>query len=381
MLLGVVGYQIAKARIRRDFPPAAIQSMEKFLYEPVEIPQEWLVVEPYPEDLLALAERVPDESKAYWGEMDDVFELPSPCPPEEEITEEQWLELKAGLEENAGFIDLMTELARHPAYEMGVFDKEKTMSWISPLRTASHAFVVKGSWLAHNGLEREAFQASLDCMRLGQHGDVAPLVNAMIGIAIQNCAVETLSDLASNCNDPSLLRETLEEMSAIHKRIDENYPWEQIGLAENVALFLSFGQNIDLSSGHPGTYYWEQFLRLHRSRKIHRRLLSIQPFRKLAVEYYCLIATPNFSKALEDRLKLKAKFDLSRLFIASRTIELETGKPFGGNADDFADIFAEPLADPYSNQPYVWDASEAEFFCERTTNDGKREKITLRGPS
>ncbi len=67
--------------------------------------------------------------------------------------------------------------------------------------------------------------------------------------------------------------------------------------------------------------------------------------------------------------KARSDFDLARLALAARIVELETGTRPTEQASLIPRFFQEPLVDPLTQKPYVWDGTSGTFSCPRNGQD------------
>lgn len=205
----------------------------------------------------------------------------------------------------------------------------------------------------------------MTALRLIHRHPASSLITHLIAIGCEGIAVECVGSLTTRCDDPAILRATLEEMNRLDPLVNlDNL--DQAVLIDHIAALRECkrqGYPVDLSSGKPGAYYFRQHLQLAQSIGGASAGGKLPGFaRGMAEKVLYKIAAPNMEEAHTRERAAKAKFDLTRLLLARRIEQLESGTAPQEATQLVPECLPEPLRDPFSDIAYVWDASRELFY-------------------
>jgi len=361
--------------VEADMTPEEIAQMERFFNEPVEIPKAWQEVEPYPDELTEAAINLQNRWEPM-GEFPQWFDSSSgplyKLRQGQALTSEEWDEMGQMVEYYEDFLPAVTKFVNLPGYELQAFsgkDAADKLFIVVPnfllIQRVTKLFCLQAYSLAHEGQWEPAFEAALTALRLTQRHPASSLITHLIAIGCEGIAVECVGSLATRCDDPAILRATLEEMNRLDPLINLNN-LDQAVLIDHIAALRECkrqGYPVDLSSGKPGAYYFRQHLQLAQrvgGASPGGNLPGFAPGMVEKVLYK--IAAPNMEEAHARERAAKAKFDLARILSARRIEQLESGTAPQDASQRVSEYFPEPLRDPFSDVAYVWDASRELFY-------------------
>jgi hypothetical protein len=375
VLLYCVGLFVARSYVRRDMTDEEIAAMERYFDEPVEIPEAWREVEPFPRAVIEAGDRLRNdwsflaeaENWERWGTQVDKLQTGRP------MEDEDWTVVEQVVTEHEGVRKAIAELLSATGYELQAFPGSSPDADIpnfllatllaKEMALATHLEAERGHW-------DQAFEPSVVTFRMTRRHAASHLITHLIALACQRITSHCIARVAPVCDDPQALRYLLEEMNRLDPQINldllENGHLVQI--VGQLRGFVREGQQVDFVSKKPLRYFDWQVIecygrRLEEPVPPARKMLSLLPgASRIWEELIYKLYTPNVPEARVRELATKAEYDLARLTVAARIHQLETGKAFESVDDLASRYFAEPLTDPFSDDAYRWDSQEHCFY-------------------
>jgi len=365
-----VGFYAVLAYTRRGMSAEEIAAMDRYFHKPVEIPEQWREVEPFPDELVEAGRRFMDdwgsaaESASY--EKLDAFFWPlfrgKAHPPEE------WEELEAFLADYRGYRSDLTALVSRDDYEMDAFPGDYGPNLLM-IHIAAEHLCLESYFLAHRGEWNEAFEPCVTVYRMCRRHPASLVVSHLMAFACETLASTCIARIAPQCPDQGVLRSLLQRMNDLDPEINLDVldRSQMIFVVGELRRQAREGVSVDLDSRKPlyrfemaiGGHTLEQHdIELDEMLGMYRYL----PGAKLILRenlYRLSITGPREGRTEE--LSAKARYDLARLTVASRIHELETG-PRASSVEELSDFFPEPLLDPFTGEPYRCDREDGVFY-------------------
>ncbi len=373
--------------VEKDMTPEEIAQMERFFNEPVEIPKAWQEVEPYPDELIEAAMDLhnrwepmgefPEWFDSWNGPMDKLQRGHA-------LTPEEWEEIKHVVEFYEDFLPVVAKFVDSPGYQLQSFPKRAPTEGFDDLHLPDFLMVqrivkvlcLQAYHQAHQGEWESAFESSLSALRLIQRHPASYLITHLIALACEGIALECLSSLAAQCDNPAILLATLQKVNRLDPLINlDNL--DQAVLIDQISFLREYkrqGHDVDLSSGKPAGYFFRQHLQITQS------IGGATPGAQLPDAAFGMvekilykIAAPNALEAHTRERAAKAKFDLARLLLARRIEQLESGTAPQDTSQLVPEYLPVDPRDPFSDTAYLWDASGELFYSigpnERNENN------------
>ena len=151
------------------------------------------------------------------------------------IGEGDYAALKPLLEQHKELIDDFLALVSRPDYEVdamrkpGVCDESGDVPWTNfqTVQTCAKLLRLRAFLLAHEGKFEEAFKTAELCVRAARVSGYSLLISQLIGASVYRVGINTWSEVVGLCDDPVLLRRTLERQNVLRKQcvfIPSNIP-------------------------------------------------------------------------------------------------------------------------------------------------------------
>jgi len=362
----------------KQVTPAEYAEMQRFFEEPVEIPDEWRQVNPFPPELLRQSEDFYDR----WihltrdKQSDSVyFDHFNSLQNGKKLNEDEWEEIERALNINQGFSDDLAALVATEGYELEAFPRsslDKDLPDLLLVFMSAKHLCLEAHWLARQGRWEEAFERALTVLRLTKRHPTPVLITRWIAIPCEEMFTETLAALAQNCNNPVVLRSALEKINRIDPllnltNLDDAHLVEIVG---DLREFQRKGKKVDLSKRAPRGYFFQQWVEMMEEESppgcgdtfSSWRVLAFILGPRTVLEMLYIFTTLNMEEAHTQQQTAKAKFDLARIALASRITQLETSETPASIQDLVPKYFANSPGDPFSNNPYLNDSSRQVFY-------------------
>jgi hypothetical protein len=318
------------------------------------------------------------------GFFEEVFEGREP-------TVEDWESVRTRLAETYAILEAAKKLIRHPSYEMEAapypFPPGKQLRndpdvpfFEEPdsllLMHLGRLFCLKAQCASEERRWADAIGDSLLAIQIARRQNASSLIFHFYAHAIVTLGVSSLFQVAAKCPDEDLLLSSLTQLG-------NQEPWivpiirQSDVLTDTVSILrrkIRLGRKVDLSRTVPaGDFYKEnmgKMVSLHdvdfrNPRDILDLLESFILFLPVEESYartmYWISAETGTDEATNE-LVSKVRFDLLRIHLANRILELEQGKRTDRSVDFVPRFFPEDLHDPFANAPYLWDATNETFY-------------------
>lgn len=371
-------------------PPEVYELVKRFRTEPVEIPESYLTPPEVPDDLLELVET---HRELLEGRPPPIpSDLESRVREGAELTEAEWEEVASILSAVDPRIQTIVELASHPDYWFGIVPTKVGAQGIPdflPIQTSGHYIPLLASLQTDQGDYEKAFESLLSLLRLSIRRPSDNLIAQLIALALTNRAISPMASAAKNCDDVALLKKTLDDLNELAPRILLNTFDDPVLaiVAEMIRYERKNGGAIEVSPGKTGMDYVNKIASPTSATSRMRRKLFNQPavgwLQSITYfwstlsgfnEFLIAMSLPNQLQAGIRSHHISSGFDLLRLTFANRIRELETGKRSADQAVFIPDLLEEPLLDPFTDKPYLWDASSEIFYgvAPDGNDDGNR---------
>ena len=358
--------------------PAEYTEMVRFFEEPVELPAEWQQVDPFPEEVLRRSESLYKQwshlskDKALDSIYRDCFDS---LRQGKKLTEDEWKKIEIFFNTNQGFSDDLAGLVATEGYELEAFPSPSPGIDLPDFlfaQISAKFLCLEAHWLARQERWEEAFDRALTALRLARRHPAAVLITHLIAVASEGIATHTLATLAKDCDDPAALRATLEEMNRLDPfvNLDNLDDAHLIDIVGGLRQLQRKGKEVDLSKRTPRGYYFQQWVQIMEKQNPQG---CVKTFSSRGVVAYILgprtvlemlytIGIPNTLEAHTREQTAKAKYDLARVEIAGRIVQLETGTVPAYIQDFIPKYLASSPSDPFSNNPYLNDSSRQVFY-------------------
>jgi len=357
-------------------PAWEIAEMEAFFEEPVELPEEWRKVEPFPEDLVTagreLRENLQTANAEAWSERwRPVFET---LQSGRTISESEWSDLRKALGEFRNVPGAAARFVEIPGYDLEAFpptDPDSGYIDGHSLYLAPEILCLNSYLLAHDGNWAEAFHPCLTCLRMAERHPASSCVTHSLAIIWERNAARCLSNLAGECDDIGARRALLVEMNRLDGKINLDaftdpllidsvgrLRWyarrgKSVGLESGLTRADLFRRSQDAQGEEPEplrfSYLFGTYGRLVLARSV---FIRDAPFSRLGGEHFYRYIMPNYRAGRIDEQAAEADFDIARLTVAARIEELETGRPPGDVSALVEKYFPGGLTDPFADAAY-----------------------------
>lgn len=377
--------------------------MRRFVTEPVQFPAEWSRADPF-DPVLIQAEL--DVQKAWTAcsasinlhtrdasiqnLLGKVFEG-------EALHEDERTTLSVLAKAAVPFLDECSRTVTLAGYEAGISEPghHSAINWYT-WQIAAQAACAQAFVLAEEGKWEPAFDYALLPLRRAQRHPANFLVLHLISLGCQSVAARSLDALAVECPDPRLLRRTLEEMNRLRDRVNHNI-MEQGDLADYLGQLRSYrrgGYPADLFPGKPKMHYMSLALEASLDfpqwmvenlppgdprRVTYQKMipgagsggpgsgpvsarLGLRGMRTLFPEMLYRLGRPSLQVPRIREQTALALYDLARLRLATRILELE-GKGDGtGDEEQVSRLLTEMPVDPFSGASFLRDEAAGVYY-------------------
>jgi len=375
--------------IRNHLGPQDYKEFVRYFDQPIELPKEWQAVAPYSEKLLAGRTKLDDEL-SQWAEQEKHFEHPEVFKKFNdgiEFTPQDWEEAQTNVNGAESLLQAIEHFISYEDYEVQAWPQpDPKVLLANPnaasrntfiFQTASRCFVIRGLLYANERRWEEAFNSNLMVLHMSSRHPAGRLIDELVALACEMLACKYQSNLVAECEDSKLLTETLQEMNALdgslnHITTVNPYLIEIIG---GLRQHKRNGIEIDLSVKEPTAYFVRILCRhglpgrpqprLTGFAKLGNSLLGPQGLigRLLGIERLGMCySMPNFQEIQIRKQSARAQYDLARLRLVNRILELEGGQKISNTEDIAPKFIQQKLIDPFSEKPYLWDVSTELFY-------------------
>jgi len=377
------------SHIRSAVPPQVYKEVINFFEEPVELPKDWQTVSPYSEELLTAQKKFDDELSQWTGQEEalkhpEVFEKLNAAI---EITSDDWLEAIPKIKQTESLLQRIVEFVNCDDYQLQAWPESDPNSILTNpnaaikntlmLQLAARIFVVRSFHFASEGRWEEAFNSSMMVLRMACRHPTGQIITHQLAVACEMIALKYQSRMVAECEDSKLLRNALEEMNSLDKSINHTtdlnvYLLDVVG---GLRHHIRKGVEIDLSVNEPPAYFFELLSRYgfpwvpqipktgfakvgDSLRQPHSPIMRLLGFNRILLA----VAIPNVMETQIRQQSAHAQFDLTRLILVHRILELEGGQKIS-NTEEIVPAFIEgELIDPFSEKTYLWDATNEAFY-------------------
>jgi hypothetical protein len=360
-------------------------AINRTLNDPLEIPPEWQTVKPFSNEILAARDNLLPDVK--------IWSIPKlaegPLPPDgiqryatnqegpyleklrhkEETSESDWEKIHALIEEASSFSKRLTAFAALSDYDLEAFpglrkegDHEEVSSY-QVLQIGARRLSLSAHWLAHTGDWENAFKTSIETLNLAKRHPASQILTQLIAASVEIGTCADFAALSSTCKHHDLL------ISVLPKLLDhkELFNLDILSKATEIDVIGSLreaarnGKAVDLSSGRPGRYYFQQLQSLTTQAPLpNPKTPSKEP--SIFDEIFFRLLVPNTKEYGIRMMAAKTYFDLACLTIANRIRQLEGGKKSSDLTGIVPSLLPEEPIDPYAEAPYLWDATLETFY-------------------
>jgi len=368
-----VEFQISK------LPPEVRATIERFRSEPVEIPEDWVTPPEAPEDLLALVEK----RRAILETQPPAIprELQSRAVAGDELSDSEWEEVASILSKVDPQFQAIDDLVSHPSYWFGILPTKvdnRGIPDLLPIQTTGQYLPLRALYQARQGDYEGGIESLLTLLRLSIRHPTDGEIEQLVALALTQRAIQPMATLAKECEDPTLLKATLNRLNDLAPTIQLNVFDDPILAC--VVVWINYerknGGALEVSPGKTGLDYLYEISAPNSAVSRMRRKLVNQPtsgwFRSVVVHFWSILTGSYrlmIAMSLPNQLDMGIRndhigsaFDLVRLALANRIHELQTGAKANDQNAFIPDLLKEPLLDPFTEKPYLWDASSEVFY-------------------
>jgi hypothetical protein len=363
--------------------PAARAEMDRFFEEPVRIPKEWQVVEPFPQEVLDASNRLAqrwtaiEQSKGYWEWVNFYDRLKRG----DTLTDEDWAAISRILRQQQAFRQQLSALVELPGYEFEAFPGLESRYRIIDfllVNVAVKLLCLESYDLAHQDKWDQAFEPCLICLRMIRRHPASDTVTHLAAIGTEEMVSKCVCCLAVECEDAQVLRSLLTDMNRLHPDINLNVLREALLVSAVAELrhFARKGEAVDFDSVRPAAYFRRQVLFIEAGKTgegplpdgLSRRQIATWlfrndlPFSRVAADYLYGLSVSNYFEMRTRELTAESYYDLARLIIAARIHQLETAEEAPSVDDIVPTLLPEKLIDPFSDETYGWDSEQHCFY-------------------
>ncbi len=406
-------------RIVENLSAEEDQFLTQFFQEPIDFPEEWGVIVPYSEGFENERERMKAELLKWEGREKELMtpmrewkpvptdSSPDPYPISrdylgllqsgETLTDEELEIAQDYLKSTSEYVRAWRRFVNHPEYELmatPILEEDVKPGYTIP------NFLFPQCAVRGIGLGLEINRAELDeserialCLhmiRIGKNRPVPIVIGYLIEIAIKFIGLNSIQSEIPSIEDPALLKEiysALEknEVSALITSLLDQTTVDFLGsmrFAERQGDF-----DFDFTPGKPLVDYFHQLLQpgapIFELIDDQSDRFSYAPFIDIPVEidFRWIVKKPFLSSilGLEEglvvgqftnswfNLPIRSNYcgvtlNLTRLQVANRIRELETGKKTEDPSGFVPEFFSSVPTDPFVDKPFVWDSTREVFY-------------------
>jgi hypothetical protein len=385
--------------IENKLGPEQYAEFRKYFDDPVTLPEEWRVVEPFPADLIEAAAQFAEAKSALlksssggiiwkehlYGGLKNSGDLPP----------DKWEKVHSIISEHTEVLDAYSKLVDHPNFELAVLPIDSKWGTLDLYKISEYTKVLclKAHEDAHQGDLEKALDSILTVFRGARHHSAGTLMEYMVATVLVGIAVGEVEPVASRCADPTLLRRVLSELNELDATINQEFPSSPL-LSDAVGqlrIFKRLGSKVDLETPQPPAGFNRQALRIQIEKYpdsfTHLERLTKSGFLRLRLrlerfawqndvvsllflsqELQSADAWKSLSGFEEDALRTAQQFDLARLFLVKRILEMEGRETPTTVAELVPEFFEEEPLDSITGEPYKWDAETGEFVASNAND-------------
>ena len=342
-------------------PPEEKAALRTFETKPIWFPSDWNQVERIDRDTLTSLTRLCKAMELHDDRRKEVekawitgLSTGSSIPPED------FTSISASLKADETWAQQFAEVAATKGYNIELLFGWPGMDGVPngglAVLQAARLLTLRGYTDQRDGNTTAAMQDAFAILRLSQRAPASPVIAHLVGIAIQQYAVDLIHNLATQLNDGMLLHELLQNLQAHAK---ERYPMvldraDILANVSNVRGLKRNGRAGDLTPGKPEYFYQKQWSAYMMSAEPAKQ--SLRDYQVSRLVNYVLfrdISRPNVSEAFARERNGKARYDLLCLELATRTAQLEHPSARADMTTDLVPKYLQTVPlDPFTSSTY-----------------------------
>ncbi|MFH1743252.1 MAG: hypothetical protein ABIH23_29960, partial [bacterium] len=380
LVLGYVGIgHLLNKQIRSQFTPEEYAEQQRFLYEPLDVSAEWFEVTPIPKETEDWMQELVDEFTRFKAVINDDNHLTlGKLRHGTELSQEMWQEVHHKVRLLEPYNVKAIALSKESAYDLGAWVDSLVIKYAEGdaehFGEACNSFVLvmkslslRTYAMAQENEWREAFEANLAVYRLGKRHPASQIIAHLLAISMTGLAYDCTVVLANGCQDPIVLQNTLDELNRLGPQVDLDISTRirELYLVGSLRMKKRRDKSFDLVPGKTGLFYHRQLAEHYKKRADRMAQSKAQSPAESSI-LFKLGRTLGFSR-LVDMLEFKphrmnlenlraraggavAQYDIARLTLASRLVQLKTGESPKTMAALVPDYIPKRLKDPFAGE-------------------------------
>ncbi|MCA9437276.1 MAG: hypothetical protein KC978_15930, partial [Candidatus Omnitrophica bacterium] len=405
-------------RIVENLSDEEKQLMTQFFEEPVDFPKEWGEIVPYSEEFESERARMKEEILK-WKGREDALKIPvrewTPDQTKEnpnpyrvqrsyldllqggvELTEDELQVAEDYLRSTSEYVRAWRRFVNQPEYEMmatPILQEVTQPGYIIPNflfpQLAAKVMALDLEMNANEMDEEDRFALCMDIVKIGKNRPPPVSIGYLLELATKLIGFIAIQTETPSFQDPILLKKVLTELSeaTMSVHVSSMRDFQTMDILGTMRFAKRGGDfNFDFTPGAPLVDYSHQLLQPGapyyeglRDPDVRFYLYPYHdlpfdvdlnwiidsPFRSSVLrleEFFCVENFTYWWDVVLRSVYFETALNLTRLQIANRIHELETGE----KAKDMSHLVPKllPLApvDPFTDQPFLWDASRETFY-------------------
>ncbi|MFH1743439.1 MAG: hypothetical protein ABIH23_30920 [bacterium] len=360
-------WHLANQRVKSLYTPEEFAEIERFLYQPLDVPESWFELPEIPEDYKNITARIESLSKQLEItsiDLEPLTRLYSGKDP----SDQEWLQIEQDLKRIEPYTAQLIALSKHPAHDLGDWtggpsDPVAISTRLLMPQVDAKILSLRARLFARQKDWQKALDNNLAMHRLAKRRSVSSLITHLVGIAITGMAADCTVALASRCDDSSSLQNALDELNRLYPQVNLNI-LDRAREVDLVALSRAAKReddSIDLTPGKTGIFYSQQVMdyNLKKAQQTGQKpssfsaLFDIGRFLGFSKTINMMVfgfSTANLENARTREKVAVAQYDLGRLALASRLVQIKTGEIPTGTASFVPDYLPQQLQDPFTDE-------------------------------
>ncbi len=375
--------------VRGQYTPENYAVMRECLDNTLDVPPEWFADTDYDQGLIQQS----NDLSIIYQNLDlqkYAFDIITKILKGDAISQEQWDVIHQDVESMRAYTDKLMAYTKRPDYELSAlaeipsyYSASRSPNYLM-LQIASKALQLRTYSAAKSGQWRDAFQANLASHRMAQRRPAIDLIAHLIAAAIQEMSCYSTAWLMKRCDDEVVLREALEELKLLDKKVNLNVLDKilELTIINRLHWVKKDNPDIDMTPGKTGYFYFQQLsssclAEMKMMQKQHNiqtnlpsaEVLSIWKaigFEKQVTEMLFSVSMPNILNARFREKNATARYQVTLLYLASKLYQINKGEHPQKFNDLMPDYFDAEIYDPFVEdgvtKPYAFDASKKMFY-------------------